>query len=136
MIIPKEIPIYGDLSYRGKSPSETSETVTFFNYIRRLYPDSYGLIAYHPRNEGKRTVNQITREKSEGLVTGTCDIIIVGCPSLCVEMKRKNHTKSIITQEQIKYLSAAKNNNSFVCIALGHEAAIEAFNDWRALNKC
>ena len=133
MKIPSHIKIYGDLSYRGKSPSETSEIVTFFNYIRRLYPDSYGLIAHHPRNEGKRTINQITKEKSEGLVTGTCDIIIVGCPSLCIEMKRNNHTTSVITDEQIAYLIAAQQAGAFSCIALGHKAAIEAFNDWKKM---
>lgn len=134
MKFPPGIKVYGDKSYRGACPSETLETVTFFNYLRREYPDTYGILAYHPRNEGRRTHHQVMRDKSEGLVTGTCDIIIVGSPSLCIEMKRLDHTKSTITEEQIKYLQAAKSNGASTCIALGYEAALEAFNDWIDIN--
>jgi len=134
MKFPSGIKVYGDKSYRGACPSETLETVTFFNYLRREHPDTYGILAYHPRNEGRRTHHQVMRDKSEGLVTGTCDIIIVGSPSLCIEMKRLDHTKSTITEEQIKYLKAAELNGAFACIALGYEAALEAFNDWIDVN--
>lgn len=134
MKFPPGIKVYGDKSYRGACPSETLETVTFFNYLRREYPDTYGILAYHPRNEGKRTHHQVMRDKSEGLVTGTCDIIIVGSPSLCIEMKRLDHTKSTITEEQIRYLILAQRFESMAAIALGHEAALEAFNDWIDVN--
>lgn len=133
MKIPDNIKIYGDLSYRGESPSEDLETVTFFNYLRINYPDTYGILAYHPRNEGKRNIHQITKEKAQGLVTGTCDIIVVGKPALCIEMKKENHIKSKLTKEQIIYLRAAQQAGAFSCIALGHKAAIEAFNDWQKM---
>ena len=129
------IKIYGDLSYRDKKcPKESVEIVTFFNRIRKLYPDSYGLLAYHPRNEGKRTYQQTIKYKSEGMVTGTADIVIVGNPSFVCELKRRDPTLSSISDEQINYLLAAQNHGSFVCVALGHEAAWEAFNEWRKLN--
>lgn len=134
MKFPPGIKVYGDKSYRGACPSETLETVTFFNYLRREYPDTYGILAYHPRNEGKRTHHQVMRDKAEGMVTGTSDIIIVGSPSLCIEMKRLDHTKSTITEEQIRYLILAQRFESMAAIALGHEAALEAFNDWININ--
>ena len=134
MKIPSLIKIYGDILYRGKCPNESLEIVTFFNRIRKLYPDSYGLLAYHPRNEGKRTYQQTIKYKSEGMVTGTADIVIVGNPSFVCELKRRDPTLSSISDEQINYLLAAQNHGSFVCVALGHEAAWEAFNEWRKLN--
>ena len=122
------IKIYGDLSYRDKKcPKESVEIVTFFNRIRKLYPDSYGLLAYHPRNEGKRTYQQTIKYKSEGMVTGTADIVIVGNPSFVCELKRRDPTLSEISDEQIEYLLAAKKSGAFVCIALGCDAAWEAF---------
>ena len=45
------VPIYGDTTFRGKCPKEELEQVTFFNRLRREYPDTYGAIAIHPRNE-------------------------------------------------------------------------------------
>ena len=31
-------PVYGDMSYRGKCPTEAMEMVTFFAMLRREYP--------------------------------------------------------------------------------------------------
>ena len=70
----------------------------------------------------------------EGLVKGCSDIIIPGNPSFVCEMKSRS-PKAKISDEQIKYLPAAQNNGSFVCIALGCDAAWEAFNEWRELNE-
>lgn len=133
MKLPEGIKIYGYTSFRGVCPSETLEIVTFFNSVRKEYPSSYGLLAYHPRNESKRTHYQAMRDKSEGMVTGTSDIIIVGSPSFVCEVKRRDHTKSTITQEQITYLLAAQEMGAFSCIALGCDAAEQAFKDWLKL---
>lgn len=126
-----DIPVYGDIDYRNKKcPTEAAEQITFFNWLRREYPDSYGLIAIHIRNEGKRTIHQAIREKAEGMVSGAADIVIPGCPTFICELKRLDHTLSKWQEGQQEYLQAAKNNGAFVCVALGHKAAIEAFNVW------
>jgi hypothetical protein len=131
MKLPEDIKIYGDTSYRGQCPPETAEQVTFFARIRKKYPD-YGAVAIHPRNEGKRNYLQIASEKAEGLTKGATDIIIPGSPAFVCELKRRDHTKSSIHKEQEEYLYAAKRLGCFVCIALGVDAAEEAFTEYLA----
>jgi hypothetical protein len=127
------LPVYGDVSFRGDCPSEGAEQIAFFSIIRMAYPDTYGLIALHPKNEGKRTGKQFSSlafDKAKGLCKSASDIIIPGNPSFVCELKRQDHTKSSWQPGQVGYLEAAKNNGSFVCVALGAEAAMIAFNEW------
>ena len=132
MKFPQWLKVYGDLNYRDKNcPNESAEQMTFFNYVRK-HPTICN-IAIHPRNEGKRTYNQVSRQKAEGMTPGAADIIIPGNPSFVCELKRKDHTKSTWQKNQILFLESCANMESFVCVALGHEAAIEAFNDWYEL---
>jgi hypothetical protein len=109
------------------APTETAEMITFFSWLRRVHPH-LSAIAVHIRNEGKRTHGQVTRQKSEGLVTGAADIIIPGSPTFVCEMKRRASYK--VSEKQIEYLEAAQNNGAFVCIALGYEGARLAVSDW------
>ena len=131
MKFPNWLNIYGDISFRGDCPSETAEAVTFFAKIRREYPDSYGLIATHIRNEGKRTFQQTMKQQSEGMTKGAPDIIIPGNPTFICELKRQDHTKSKFQDGQLEYLEAAQNAGAFVCVALGYKAAYEAFICWK-----
>ena len=130
MKLPKTIPIFGDTSYRGPCPHESVEQITFFNMLRFQYPKTYGLIAIHPRNEGERHHAQTMRHKAEGMTTGASDIIIPGSPSFVCEIKRKDHTKSKWQPGQLEYLEACQKEASFVCVALGHKGAYEAFEAW------
>lgn len=130
MKFPDWLPVYGSKDYRNKKcPVESAEQITFFNVLRRDYPQ-LGIIAVHPRNEGKRTMQQAMRQKAEGMTSGASDIIIPGNPSFVCELKRKDHTLCSWEVEQLTYLEAAKNNGSFVCVALGYEAALEALIEW------
>lgn len=132
MLLPRDIKLYGDPDFRGQCPNESLEQITFFNRLRLWWGDSYGLIALHPRNEGQRHFRQISREKAEGMVKGAADVIIPGAPSFVCEIKRRDHTKSQWQDGQKEFLYAAKKNGSFVCIALGADAAWEAFGDYVA----
>lgn len=136
MKFPPDIRVYGDQKFRGECPSETLEQVTFFARLRKLFPETLGMIAIHIRNEGHRTVMQAAREKSEGMTTGAADIIIPGRPSFVCELKRRDHTKSKISEDQIKYLRATAASGSFTCIALGVDAAWEALIDWINVATC
>lgn len=129
MKVPNWLPAFGDMDFRGKCPPESAEQVTFFNMLRREYPDTYGKIALHPRNEGKRTAQQTQREKSEGLATGASDVVIPCNPPIIIEMKRQDHTQSTWEKGQQAYLWAAKQTGAHVCVAFGWEAA------WRAFEK-
>lgn len=133
MKIPEGIKFYGNPDYRDKKcPREAAEQVTFFNQLRKLYPDTYGMVAVHNRNEGKKTVNQVAKEKMEGMVTGAPDVMIPGSPAFLCELKRKDRTLSDLQPGQLPYLMAAQELGAFCCIAFGWEAAMEAFEEWRA----
>ena len=121
--------VAGDADFRGDCPSETAEQVTFFNQLRKLYPNGLGKIAIHIRNEGNRTMYQTRREKYEGMVTGAADIVIPGKPCLVIELKRQDHTKSRLEKEQVEYLKAAQEAGAEVCVALGWKAAMEFIYD-------
>jgi hypothetical protein len=128
------VPIYGDVKWRGACPMEELEQVTFFNRLRAEFPDTYGLIALHPRNEQQLRGSQhrmMISMRAEGMALGAADIIIPGAPTFVCEMKRQDHTLSAWKPGQKEYLAAAMNAGAFACIALGHEAAWDAFMTWK-----
>jgi len=122
--------VYGDISFRGDCPTESAEQMTFFNKLRREYPDTYGALAVHTRNEGKRNIRQADRHKAEGMTPGAADIIIPGEHTFVCELKRMDHTKCKWQPGQQEYLIAADKADCFACVALGWEAAWEAFRAW------
>lgn len=132
MKLPSDIQVYGDVEYRGACPAEGMEQVTFVNRVRREHPTLWGRIIFHPRNEGQRTHYQVLNEKAAGMTTGASDIIIPGGPAFVCEIKRRDHTKSKLSGEQEVYLNAAKEAGAFVCIALGADAAWQAFEHYVA----
>ena len=138
MKIPEGIKIYGNQDFRDKNcPKESNEQITFINRIRTLYPDTYGKIITHISNEGLLINGQfsgVNKSKALGKKKGASDIVLPGSPTLLIEMKRRDKTLSVISPEQIEYLLAAKECGAFCCIALGCDAATEAFNDWLKIN--
>lgn len=132
MNLPHDIKVYGDLNYRGACPKEALEQVTFFNRLRREYPDTLGIIAFHVRNEGKRNHLEAATHKAEGMTAGAPDILIPGAPAFVCELKRRDHTQSELSAAQLTYLRAAQAAGSFVCVALGVDAAWEALHAYLA----
>ena len=133
MKIPPSIPIYGQ-KIKGCKITEANHMTTFFNTLRREYPE-YAAIALHIRNEGKRTKQQMDREKMQGgFVTGASDIVIPGNPAFVCEMKSQS-PRAKVSEEQETFLKNCLSKGSFVCIALGHQAAMEAFLEWKACTK-
>lgn len=137
MKLPPNIPLYGDPKWRGKCPVESVEQVSWFNRIRREYPDTYGAVATHIRNEGLKTAGQfssVIKHSAEGLVVGASDIILPARVPLVIEMKRRDASKSVLSPEQAAYLLAAQSLGAWVCVALGAVAAWDAFEQWRVDN--
>ena len=130
MKFPQWLKVYGDTDFRGKCPLEVAEQMTFFNAIRKT---EYGAIATHIRNEGKRT--NALRERMEGMTPGASDIIIPARVPLVLEMKRRDHTLCHWQKGQLDYLKAAQDAGAFACVALGFDAAMEAFNEWTLILK-
>src|SRR5690554_7745661 len=122
MKIPDWLPCYGDRSYRGSCPQEGAEQVTFFNRLRKEHPDTWGRLAIHPKNEGKRRggqFQQLARDKAMGLSPGASDIIIPGSPAFIVEMKRRDHTQSTWQPGQLarseEHTSELQSRPQLVC---------------------
>lgn len=130
-------PVWGDQSYRGDCPVEDAEQISFFNRLRTAYPDSYGLIAYHPANEGLVKSGQFKlkqKQKLMGQTKGASDVIIPArIPFIC-ELKRQNHMKSAWQDGQIQYLTTAQSLGAYACVALGAQAAWDAFLFWLTLD--
>ena len=130
MKLPKNIPIYGDTKYRNKQcPTESQEQMTFFNVLRIKYPE-LGKVAFHQRNEGKRSYKQAAYHKAEGMTKGVPDIIIPGKRTFLCELKRRDHTLCKIDDKQIEYLENCIKQGAFVCIALGYESALLAVENY------
>ena len=129
-------PVFGDTEWRGKCPLESAEQITFFNTLRKEYPETWGRLALHPRNEQQLRGGQhkgIIKQKAEGMTPGASDIIIPARVAFVCEMKRQDHTQSTWQDGQIEYLTAAQNSGAFACVALGWVGAWDAFLEWSTL---
>ena len=73
---------------------------------------------------------QAARHKAEGMTKGAPDVMIPGNPAFVCEIKRRDHTKSRWQDGQEDYLVTAKELGAFVCVALGADAAVNAFHDY------
>ena len=127
------VPIYGDIKWRGKCHLEKVEQASFFNQLRKEYPDTWGILAIHPRNEGLVQNGQfqaVIKHKMEGMSPGAADIVIPGSPAFVCEVKRLDITQSKWQDGQQAYLKAAADAGCFACVALGAAAAWEAFLEW------
>jgi len=133
LITKHKIPIYGDLEFRGKCPHETPEQISFLSLLRREFPE-LAEIAVHIRNEGKRTKRQGNQHKMEGMNKGASDIVIPCKPPILIELKRRDHTLSSTSTEQLKYLVNSKKLGAFACYALGAAGAMEAVRAWHKLH--
>jgi hypothetical protein len=126
---------FGDLEFRGKCPTEEQEQITFFGRLRRTHPDTWGKIALHPRNEGLRIGGQfgaVSKHKAEGMTPGASDIIIPARVAFVCELKRRDPTQGRWQDGQKEYLAASAKAGSFACVALGCDAAWQAFEAWLA----
>lgn len=136
MKFPEFLRVFGDTTYRGDCPLEGAEQATFFAQLRKAHPDTYGVLALHPKNEGKRKgaqFQQLARDKALGLSPGAADTVIPGSPAFVCEIKRLDHTKCKWQKGQQEYLKAAQDTGSFACVALGWQAAMQALNEWLEL---
>ena len=121
------IPVYG-APEKGSKITEAAHMTTFFARVRREKP-LIGKIATHIRNEGKRSFSQYSSQSAQGMVKGAADIVIPGAPTFVCEIKSLS-TESKISKEQLEYLRLSKENGCFACVALGVDAAWEAFEEW------
>lgn len=135
MSFPDWLPVYGQRN-KDETQPETWHQKQFFSFIRVAYPNSYGRVAFHAKNESRRNYGQVYFDKSQGLTKGVSDIIIPGNPTFVCELKKSNLTEKTITSskhwvEQLKYLETCRKLGAFVCLARGYKGAEQAFNEWK-----
>ena len=133
--LPDGVRIFGDTTWRGKCPPEHVEQVTALSWLRREYPETWGALALHPRNEQQLRGGQfraIQRQKAEGMTKGASDIIIPARVAFVCELKRRDHTQSKWQEGQPEYLEAAARCGAFACVALGADGVKEAVAAWLA----
>lgn len=130
---PDDIHVYGNWNYRGVCGCEYQEAESFFAMLRYQHPDRWRL-ATHVRNEsGKgKTRFQVFKEIKQGMVKGHADIVFGGIPTGYVEMKRRDPALCSWGEGQLEFLREAKARGCFVAVALGADAALEAFRRWLA----
>ena len=114
---------------KGVHPSEAAEMSTFFNQLRKHYPQ-YAAIALHIRNEHDGDHNKTSKSKLQGgFIKGASDIVIIGNPTFVCEMKAINKG-SRLSKEQIDFLNSSAENGAFACVAYGWQATMQAFREW------
>ena len=97
MKFPENIPVYGDQSFRGDCLKEHIEQMSLVNQIRRVYPDTFGKIVYHPRNEGlvsKGQFSSVAKHKAEGMTKGAPDCVVPGNPAFLCEINSLSETNT------------------------------------------
>lgn len=133
MKIDPRIQVYGNLEYRDtKCPREDGEAQTLVNQVRKRYPD---ILFMHVKNEGKKTKAQADFDRSMGMLSGASDFLFLGSPSMCLELKRKDHTLSKWQPKQQEFLIKAQEQGCFACVCFGWEAGLQAVEDWLKI-KC
>lgn len=126
--IDKRIKVYGDLNHRDKKCKiERKEQETIVNQVRKKYPD---LVFTSVKNESKRNRDQVDNDKAMGLLSGVSDLVFFGNPTLCLEVKRKDHTTSEWQPMQQPFLIQASKQGAMACVCFGWEAGMQAIEDW------
>lgn len=134
MKTPSWLPVFGGLPRAKDNPAEDYVLSSLISRIRKDYPSSYGLVAFHVKNESRRTVVQIRADKAKGLTKGVSDLIIIGNPTLCMEIKKDNSCR--FEDGQLEFLQQAQKQGAFVCLAIGYQGAKDAFDYWLKLQSC
>ena len=131
MKTPNWLPVFGDLPKSTSNPAEDYVLSSLISRIRNDYPSTYGLVSFHVKNESKRTTGQIRADKAKGLTKGVSDLIVVGNPTLCMEIKKDNSCR--FEDGQLEFLQQAQKQGAFVCLAIGYQGAKDAFEHWLKL---
>ena len=134
MKTPAWLPKFGDLPKSTSNPAEDYVLSSLISRIRNDYPSTYGLVAFHVKNESKRTTGQIKADKAKGLTKGVSDLIVIGNPTLCMEIKKDNSCR--FEDGQLEFLQQAQKQGAFVCLAIGCQGAKDAFEYWLKLQSC
>lgn len=132
MVFPNWLSVAGNINYRGDCPKEDAELITFFNVLRRDYPN-IAKITLHIENEGNEKTNtmvyhNVMKKKAKGMVPGASDIIVLGL-NLAIEMKRRDPTKSKLQPNQVEFLEECHKWGWGTYVALGWEAAINIIKE-------
>lgn len=139
-----DVPIFGDISFRGDCKKEDPELAFMYQSLKLKYPQ-YEHLFFHVVNEWKPTgttsyahyAKLINKGMKPRLADFICLPIKPGAPAFLCEMKRLDISKSLNSKarkehylEQISLLASQKQNGAVVCVALGGNNGIQAFTEY------
>ena len=138
--LPDEVMLFGDIDYRGECPAEDSDLISFVAWLKYNWPELENCIIHTP-NEGDLPVQARMQQKKKGVLFRCPDVIVMTVPAYCMELKRRNPSKSLSSEEdrsrfreQVGVLVSMQKQGNFSCAALGLDAAKESwkyFLAWR-----
>ena len=111
-----------DSGYRGNCVKENAEQKQVFAWLKVNYPE---VIAFSVPNENQHRMVQY------GVISGVPDIIVLykGHTGF-FEMKRKDKTKSRLSQKQTCMLEKLAEHGYYSCVCYGYEQFKIAFEDF------
>lgn len=139
-----QIPIIGDLSYRGDCPVEDADLASFFAWVRYQYPQ-YASLIFHPETEmlvnGGSSFAYHAKSKAKGRVDNLPDVICLpispGAPAFCCELKRSDISKSLQGrsrkehfEKQLLILRSHLEHGAVVSVALGLDNLKTSFEEY------
>ncbi len=143
------IHVFGDLTFRGDCNKEDSDLASLFAHVRFNHPE-YASLIFHPETEmpvnGGGSYAYHAKSKAKGRLDGLADIVCLpiakNAPAFVCELKRVDISKSLASKKrkehflnQLHLLSEQKDHGAFACVALGYDAAVEAFEQYVNLYK-
>lgn len=122
---------------RAESILETTIQQQVVKWFAWKYPEAYktGALFAVP-NEGKRTRATASRMRSEGMVSGVADLILLlprgGFHGACFEMKSE---KGKLTKGQSDWLNARILEEYFCDVFFSYEQAVQGIEQYMSLEK-
>ena len=126
------IKIY-DSGYRGDCPLEDTDLINLVSWFDHNYPHLSSLLVHVP-NESKIPVQGRVKLRMKGLKSGVQDLILFkkqgGYSGLCLELKRKDRTKSKVNQNQEDYAAEFSEEGFYCTFCYGLEEAKKCIKEY------
>ena len=108
-------------------PSESSEQIAFVNWFRINYPE---LIIFSVPNGGFRNVIEAKRLKDEGVLAGSCDILVLMPKGKSLFIEFKKQVGGTISKEQKKFMKELERLEFDYFVAYGFRDGVEKLQNY------
>lgn len=127
-----------DSHYRGGCPVEDADQMNCTSWIEYQYPQ-YSRLYWHTVNESNMPVQGRVKAAKKGLKPGVSDIMFMvkrgKYSGLVVELKRKDRTKSKISDDQDEFLFEMSEQGFYCAVCYGFEQFQKCVKEYLSINK-